>query len=47
MDTNEELGILGSDLDIVDAGVMGYRAAWELQLELHGRVLGGEWREGR
>jgi len=29
-------------LHIVDAGVMAYRPAWDLQLQLHERVLAGE-----
>ena len=33
-------------LPVVDLGVMGYRAAWERQLEVHARVLSGEWAEG-
>jgi lipoate-protein ligase B len=33
-------------LEIVDAGVLGYRPAWDLQLQLHERVMGGELADG-
>jgi lipoyl(octanoyl) transferase len=33
-------------VQVVDAGVMGYRVAWEAQLALHARVLGGELASG-
>src|SRR5690349_14718525 len=29
-----------------DAGLMAYRAAWDLQLELHVQVLGGKYPQG-
>lgn len=34
------------ELHVVEAGVMGYRAAWDMQLCLHTRVLEGEWTGG-
>jgi lipoate-protein ligase B len=35
-----------SGLHVVDAGTLGYRPAWELQLSLHERVLAGEFPAG-
>ncbi|MCL2647785.1 MAG: lipoyl(octanoyl) transferase LipB [Phycisphaerales bacterium] len=41
--TNDETK---SKIEVVDAGVMEYRAAWDLQLALHERVLSGELAAG-
>jgi lipoate-protein ligase B len=37
---------MGAALHVVDAGTLAYRLAWDLQLELHTRVLSGEFPAG-
>ena len=37
---------MSAALHVVDAGTVAYRAAWEMQLDLHTRVLGGEFPGG-